>query len=307
MTKFRGTSPPFSIQEAHRNNNTLHSSCAASSHLLNFTIPTHPTTRPATMVSTRQHPRGDFPAVEPSPTKKNSRTSTASPAPMSPPDFGSSSISLTKRAAANVATAVAPPSPSEIGEQGWCHTASNLTLLWLAVSVPLVLWDVLYMLLRPHTMAGGSLQWPIWKPYEVYAAIDYVYGWPGYESGDGFGAAQSALNAIETVLYGLYLMIIYNHGVPTVAGTGFQAGRGSSALLAGGRKVRGKNGNRALIIGFTAAVMTVSKTVLYCEYYYRGNCDDESVTNENQTSTNTSPDLGALPTTTGSPSSSFMA
>jgi hypothetical protein len=118
-------------------------------------------------------------------------------------------------------------------------------------------------------MSGGWLQWPIWKPYEVYAAIDYVYGWPGYESGDGFGAAQSALNAIETVLYGLYLMIVYNHGVPTSAGTGIQAGQGLSSLLAGGRKVRGKSGNRALIIGFAAAIMTLSKTVLYYfnEYY----------------------------------------
>jgi hypothetical protein len=187
---------------------------------------------------------------------------------MGQPDFSLSPASkaLAKRAASNVAAAVAPPSPSEIGEQAWCHTASNLTLVWLAVSLPLVVWDVLYMLLRPHTMSGGWLQWPIWKPYEVYAAIDYVYGWPGYESGDGFGAAQSALNAIETVLYGLYLMIVYNHGVPTSAGTGIQAGQGLSSLLAGGRKVRGKSGNRALIIGFAAAIMTLSKTVLYCEY-----------------------------------------
>jgi len=113
------------------------------------------------------------------------------------------------------------------------------------------------------------LQWPIWKPYEIYAAIDYVYGWPGYERGDGFGAAQSALNAVETVLYGLYLMIVYNHGIPTSSGTGIEAGQGLGALLAGGRKVRGKNGNRALIIGFAAAIMTLSKTALYYfnEYY----------------------------------------
>lgn len=115
-------------------------------------------------------------------------------------------------------------------------------------------------------MAGGALQWPIWKPYEIYAAIDYVYGWPGWESNDGFGGAQGALNAVETVLYGLYIMIIYNHSVPAATGTGLDvSSEGVGAWLSGGRKVRGKNGNRALLIGFTAAVMTLSKTVLYCE------------------------------------------
>jgi hypothetical protein len=113
-------------------------------------------------------------------------------------------------------------------------------------------------------MAGGRLQWPIWKPYEIYAAIDHVYGWPGWESGEGFGGAQGALNAIETILYGLYLMIIYNYSIPAATGTGLEVSEGLSAWLSGGRKVRGKSGNRALVIGFTAAVMTLSKTVLYC-------------------------------------------
>ncbi|KAF1352979.1 hypothetical protein EJ07DRAFT_168556 [Lizonia empirigonia] len=212
------------------------------------------------MVSTRQHPRGDFPAFEPSPTKRPSRTSTASPAPTSP-------TSATRAFASNTSAAVdavAPPSPSEIGERAWCHTASNLTILWLTVSLPLVLWDSLYILLRPHTMAGGWLQWPIWKPYEIYAAIDYVYGWPGWESNDGFGGAQGALNAIETILYGLYLMIIYNHSVTAPTGTGLDvSSEGLGAWLSGGRKVCGKSGNRAVVIGFAAAVMTLSKTVLY--------------------------------------------
>jgi hypothetical protein len=42
-----------------------------------------------------------------------------------------------------------------------------------------------------------------------------------------------------------------------------QVGQGVSAWFAGGVKVRGKVGNRALIIGFAASVMTLSKTVLY--------------------------------------------
>lgn len=217
------------------------------------------------MVATRQHPQGDFPATEPSPTKRpvRSRNSTESPAPSSLDFNGSAAKSLAKRAVSNTIAVVAPPSPAEINEAGWCHTVSNITVLWLTVSLPLVLWDTLYILLRPHTMAGGALQWPIWKPYEIYAAIDHVYGQPGWDNKDGFGGAQGALNAVETVLYGLYVMIIYNHSLPAPAGTGIQVGQGIGAWLSGARKVRGKAGNRAVVIGFAAAVMTLSKTVLY--------------------------------------------
>ncbi|KAF2183243.1 hypothetical protein K469DRAFT_583835 [Zopfia rhizophila CBS 207.26] len=216
------------------------------------------------MVSTRQHPR-EFPPPDISPTKgsprKSSRNSTASPAPGSPTSSPASSQSLTKRAVSN-SIAVAPASPSR-----WSHTASNITITWICLSLPLVIWDSLYILLRPHTMAGGKLQWPLWKPYEIYAEIDHVYGWPGWENKDGFGGAQGAINAIEAVLYGLYIMIVYNHGVPVAGGRGLQVG--VKRWLSGGRRVDGKTGNRALVIGFTAAVMTLSKTVLYYlnEYY----------------------------------------
>jgi hypothetical protein len=227
------------------------------------------------MVSTRQTPRGNFPAFEPSPTKKSSRTSTASPAPTSSSDLNSSPTleSFARRAANNARHAAvdtiavtSPPAPSEVNESTWCHTASNLTVLWICVSIPLVFWDSLYILLRPHTFEGGALQWPIWKPYEIYAAIDKVYSRSAWDAQEGFGGAQGALNAVELVMYGLYAMILYNHGVKASAGTGLQAGQGVSAWFAGGVKVRGAIGNRALILGFAASVMTLSKTVLYCEY-----------------------------------------
>lgn len=152
---------------------------------------------------------------------------------------------------------------------GWSHTASNVTLAWIAVSLPLVIWDCLYILLRPHTMAGGRLQWPIWKPYEIYAAIDYVYGQPGWDNMDGFGGGQGAVNAIEAVLYGLYLMLAYNHGILAEGGSGVQIGEGVKGWLSGGVKIKGRVGNKALVIGFVASVMTLSKTVLYylVEYY----------------------------------------
>jgi hypothetical protein len=226
------------------------------------------------MVSTRQTPRGDFPTFEPSPTKKPSRTSTASPAPTSSLDFNSSPTakSFARRAANNARDVAAetiavasPPAPAEVNESTWCHTASNLTVLWIFVSIPLVFWDSLYILLRPHTFEGGALQWPIWKPYEIYAAIDKVYSRSAWDAQEGFGGAQGVLNAVELVLYGRYAGIIYNHGVPAAAGTGAQISEGVSAWFAGGMKVRGKVGNRALIIGFAASVMTLSKTVLYCK------------------------------------------
>ncbi|KAF2114516.1 hypothetical protein BDV96DRAFT_100208 [Lophiotrema nucula] len=218
------------------------------------------------MVSTRHHPR-DFPPPDLSPTKtsprKSSRQSTSSPAPGSPTSNGSSSsISLAKRAVSN-SVSTTSPMPSSSSPQGWSHTASNLTILWVAVSIPLVIWDSLYLLLRPHTMAGGAIQRPIWKPYEIYAAIDHVYGAPGWENKDGFGGAQGALNVIEVVMYGLYFLIVYHHGVPSAGGRGLQVGSGVRGWIAGGRRVEGWRGNRAVLIGFAASVMTLSKTVLY--------------------------------------------
>jgi hypothetical protein len=139
----------------------------------------------------------------------------------------------------------------------------------MMISVPIVIWDALYILLRPHTMAGGKLQWPLWKPYEIYAAIDHVYGWPGWNNNDGWGGAQAVMNVVEVVLYGLYLMIAINHGVPSSRGKGAQIGEdGSGSWLSGATKIAGKTGNRALIIGFTASLLTLSKTVLYRKLSY---------------------------------------
>ncbi|KAF2502397.1 hypothetical protein BU16DRAFT_7248 [Lophium mytilinum] len=214
------------------------------------------------MVSTRHHPR-EFPppALGASPTKsptKSSRNSTSSPTPSSP---STPSQSLTKRALTN--SKAAPPSPSPSSSPLWVHTASNLTVAWILVSLPLVIWDALYCILRPHTMAGGALQWPIWKPYELYASIDYVYGWPAWEARDGFTAAQAWLNIAETIGYGLYLMIIYDHGASAAGGRGVQLGKGVEGWFAGGRKVEGRPASRAVVIAFAASVMTASKTVLY--------------------------------------------
>ncbi|KAF2817687.1 uncharacterized protein BDZ99DRAFT_484469 [Mytilinidion resinicola] len=212
------------------------------------------------MVSTRHHPREFPPAVlGASPTKspaKSSRTSTSSPTPSSP---ATPSKSLTKRALTNSIAA----SPSSPPAAVWAHTASNVTVAWILVSLPVVVWDALYCLLRPHTMAGGALQWPLWKPYELYASIDYVYGWPAWEARDGFTAAQAWLNMVEVIGYGLYITILYDHGASAAGGRGLQFGHGVEGWFAGGRRVQGRQASRAVVIAFVASVMTASKTVLY--------------------------------------------
>ncbi|KAJ9629673.1 hypothetical protein H2203_002054 [Taxawa tesnikishii (nom. ined.)] len=191
------------------------------------------------MVSTRSHPQ-DFPE----PTASPSKLSRSTPAP----------------------TSSSPPSQrSQHSETSaaWSHTPSNFTLIWLAVSLPLVVWDSAYIFLRPHSMAGGKLQWPLWMPYDLYATIDYIYGWPAYNAHNGFTAAQGALNVVETIGYSVYLWIVYSYGKPTpVEGRGAPP-KSLVGRLAESRVLYGKLAGWAVLIVFGTAIMTVSKTVLY--------------------------------------------
>ncbi|KAI1121576.1 hypothetical protein F5Y10DRAFT_98315 [Nemania abortiva] len=137
----------------------------------------------------------------------------------------------------------------------YTHAPSALTLFWLAVSLPLVAWDCGYVLLRPRTMAGGDLHWPLWTPYALYGEVDHVYGWKAFNANNGFTGAQGLLNVAETLMYAYYFLAYYRNAV-SVGG--------------GGRKVVvGRKAATAVLVGFSAAVMTLSKTVLYwlCEYY----------------------------------------
>jgi hypothetical protein len=113
-------------------------------------------------------------------------------------------------------------------------------------------------------MLGGKFHSPIWSPYALYGTIDHVYGFPSYDSHDGFTGAQGALNAVETFMYGVYLWIAFSYGVAEVG----KMGRGSPGIL-GRRKIVGREAGVAVLIGFAVAVMTLSKTVLYCEYISR--------------------------------------
>ncbi|PHH64753.1 hypothetical protein CDD81_4015 [Ophiocordyceps australis] len=135
-------------------------------------------------------------------------------------------------------------------ERAWHHTPTRATLFWLAISLPLVAWDTAYVLLRPHSMAGGWLHWPLWTPYTLYGEIDHVYGWKAWEARNGFTGAQAFLNLVETGLYLGYLWLAVRAAQDGQRGAGRMAGM-------------------AVLVGFSAAVMTLSKTVLYWmnEYY----------------------------------------
>lgn len=74
------------------------------------------------------------------------------------------------------------------------------------------------------------------------------------------------MNVVEVILYGLYILIVLNHGVPSAKGKGVQVSEGVSSWLSGGRRVAGKRGNRALMLGFSASLLTLSKTILYSRF-----------------------------------------
>ncbi|KAH6720023.1 hypothetical protein BKA61DRAFT_227795 [Leptodontidium sp. MPI-SDFR-AT-0119] len=159
--------------------------------------------------------------------------------------------------------------PSRARKGKWAHTPSNLAILWLFVSLPLVTWDTGYVMLRPLSMPGGRLHWPLWVPYELYGKVDYIYGWKAFNERNGFTAAQGLLNIVESLMYVYYLYILFAFGRQSKA-----RGRGAPnpskiGFLGQQRYVDGQKGAIAVLVGYSAAVMTVSKTVLYWmnEYY----------------------------------------
>lgn len=113
-------------------------------------------------------------------------------------------------------------------------------------------------------MPGGKLHWPLYVPYDLYGRVDYIYGWKAFNEKNGFTSAQGLLNIIESLMYIYYLYILYAYGKQST-----KHGRGAPKPAAAGflgqqRAVEGKMGALAVLVGYSAALMTVSKTVLYC-------------------------------------------
>ena len=104
-------------------------------------------------------------------------------------------------------------------------------------------------MLRPHSMPNGSLHAPIFSPYALYGQVDYIYGEKAYREHNGFTAAQGSLNIVESVGYVGYLWVVWKYG------------EGEKRVLGGGW------GGVACLVGFALSVMTVSKTLLYCESF----------------------------------------
>jgi len=118
-------------------------------------------------------------------------------------------------------------------------------------------------------MPGGSLHWPLWAPYKLYGKVDYIYGWKAFNEKNGFTAAQGFLNIVESVMYGYYLYILYAYGKQSASqGRGAQKDK-TARFLGQQRYVDGRMGALAVLVGYSSAVMTVSKTILYWmnEYY----------------------------------------
>ena len=106
------------------------------------------------------------------------------------------------------------------------------------------------MLLRPYSMApDGFLHAPLFAPYALYGQVDYIYGEKAYREHNGFTAAQAGLNLVESVGYVGYLWVVWRFG------------EGERRMVGGGW------GGVACLVGFALSVMTVSKTVLYCEFF----------------------------------------
>ncbi|RWA14520.1 hypothetical protein EKO27_g626 [Xylaria grammica] len=135
----------------------------------------------------------------------------------------------------------------------FAHAPSSFTLYWLAISLPLVVWDSGYVFMRPRSMPGGDLHWPLWVPYALYGEIDHVYGWKAFNAGSGFTSGQGFLNVLETLLYIYYVAVYFQNAIP----------------VGGAKVVVGRKAAISVLVAFSAAVMTLSKTILYwlCEYY----------------------------------------
>ncbi|KAI9736781.1 MAG: hypothetical protein M1834_000985 [Cirrosporium novae-zelandiae] len=202
------------------------------------------------MVSTRSHP-DNFPDPAPTPSRSSrSRTSTPtrtsfakSSPPITPP------YPSTRRSQNRTTTTRAP--------KAWSHTPSSITLAWLLISVPLVIWDCGYVLLRPDTMPGGRFHNPLYVPYATYAKTDYMYGWPAWEAKNGFTSAQGSVNVVECVMYIYYLWIVWRGGNGREVTPSRRAGRERPRIVESGRAAR------AVLVLFAASVMTFSKTALY--------------------------------------------
>ena len=109
-------------------------------------------------------------------------------------------------------------------------------------------------------MPGGKFHSPIWSPYALYGTIDYMYGWPAWDARSGFTAAQGSLNAVELAMDLFYLWVVFANGKVKKS----DKKKDFMWLVWEEKKVEGAG--LAVLVLWGAAVMTFSKTALYCKF-----------------------------------------
>lgn len=72
---------------------------------------------------------------------------------------------------------------------------SKFVYFWLILSATIVIWDATYVLLRPHSLAGGKY-FQYFSPYQLYIKFDTLYG----DNNDTFVRIQAWLNYVEIAL-----------------------------------------------------------------------------------------------------------
>ncbi|KAK1756473.1 hypothetical protein QBC47DRAFT_401376 [Echria macrotheca] len=162
------------------------------------------------------------------------------------------STSVLTKSRTRAAAAAGPTSAPAASSVGWYHAPSKFAVYWLAASIPLIFWDAGYVFLRPHSMVGGSLHWPIWSLYKIQAELDHTYGFKEFLAGGGWNYAQSAGNIVENLANMFYLALYWR------AGTALRTASGETVTA-----LTGRTGAVALLVAFATAVSTTYKTALY--------------------------------------------
>ncbi len=131
----------------------------------------------------------------------------------------------------------------------WPHTPRIPILIWCLWIFPFTLWDTLYLALRPYSLRGGMWNEPYFgSTFNSWAAVDQIYGLKGWEEKDGWVLAQSAMNMLEAVLCITYVWIVWS--------------RGTGGLWS--KKLSGRAGGMACLVGFGAGAVTWVKSAMYC-------------------------------------------
>ncbi|KAJ4295093.1 hypothetical protein N0V90_007102 [Kalmusia sp. IMI 367209] len=129
----------------------------------------------------------------------------------------------------------------------WAHTPRSSILIWCLWAFPLTIWDTIYLALRPHSLPGRKWHAPYFAgTFNKWAGVDHSYGKDGWLDQDGFVMAQSVINMLEVTLYMIYVTLVW---------------RGSGGFF--GKKVGGRSGALAVIVGMNAGCVTATKTALY--------------------------------------------